>query len=187
MVSEPLSTSTYMMSSSSSTKEPQLTIQSFHQCSSLVSIKLTLENFLLWRSQILRLVKSLGLYHHLTDGTSPAQEIEDDKGAKTHNPQYELWNTNDDRLLSWLLGTMKEEVMSDIFGAETTYEAWTSLEEQLLPMTAKKQGHLKNMLMTIKKRTKTLEEYIREFKSICDKLAAIKQPVPDLDKVFQVA
>ena len=38
--------------------------------------------------------------------------------------------------------------------------------------------------MTIKKGSRSLEEYLRDFKSIYDNLAAIKQPVSDLDKVF---
>ncbi|CAI9758863.1 unnamed protein product [Fraxinus pennsylvanica] len=39
--------------------------------------------------------------------------------------------------------------------------------------------------MKIKKGAQSLDEYLRDFKSICDNLAAIKKPVSDLDKVFQ--
>ncbi|KAK3230465.1 hypothetical protein Dsin_002346, partial [Dipteronia sinensis] len=39
--------------------------------------------------------------------------------------------------------------------------------------------------MTLKKGSRSLDEYLRDFKSIYDNLAAIKKPVPDLDKVFQ--
>ncbi|EOY19564.1 Uncharacterized protein TCM_044707 [Theobroma cacao] len=52
-------------------------------------------------------------------------------------------------------------------------------------MTIEKERHLKNMLMTIKKRSRSLDDYLKDFKSICDTLAAIKQPVLDHDKVFQ--
>ncbi|RVX04588.1 hypothetical protein CK203_023474 [Vitis vinifera] len=47
--------------------ENVLSIQAFHQCSSLVSIKLNMSNLLLWRSQVLPLVRSLGLIHHLSE------------------------------------------------------------------------------------------------------------------------
>lgn len=70
-------------------EEPILSIQSFHQCSSLTSIKLSTSNFLLWCSQITPLVRSLGLYHHLSGGEKPAEEIEDDKGKKSPNPSYQ--------------------------------------------------------------------------------------------------
>ena len=68
------------------------------------------------------LVKSLGLYHHLTYDTKPSQETEDDKGNEIPNPLYKPWTTNDDLLISWLLGTMKEDVMSSIFGSEMAFE-----------------------------------------------------------------
>ncbi|XP_075474740.1 uncharacterized protein LOC142505585 isoform X1 [Primulina tabacum] len=41
--------------------------------------------------------------------------------------------------------------------------------------------------MVIKKGSRPLGEYLKEFKSICDNLAAIRKPVPDLEKVFQFA
>lgn len=41
--------------------------------------------------------------------------------------------------------------------------------------------------MTTKKGSRSLDEYIGEFELICDNLAAIKEPVYDLDKVFQFA
>ena len=70
-----LAMSTNNKTSSSFIKEPSLNIQSFHQCSSLVSIKLDSINFLLWRSQVLPLVRNLGILHYITDAERPAKEI----------------------------------------------------------------------------------------------------------------
>ncbi|KAF7827659.1 Retrovirus-related Pol polyprotein from transposon RE1 [Senna tora] len=166
--------------------EPELSIQSFHQCSSFISIKLSTNNLLLWRNQITPLVRSLGVLHHLTSGEKPTEEIKGDAEKSSPNPNYQKWVTNDGLLTSWLLGTMKEEVLTMING-DTAYEIWTSIEEQLLPATVEKARWLKNMFMTIKKGSRSLEEYLREFKSICDNLAAIKESVSDQDKVFQFA
>lgn len=83
---------------------------------------------------------------------------------------------------------MKEEVMSLILAEDSTaYQIWTSIEEQLLPITVEKEGHLKIMLMNLRKGTKSLDDYLKEFKSICDNLASIKKPISDRDKVFQFA
>jgi len=166
--------------------EPELSIQSFHQCSSFISMKLSTNNFILWRNQITPLVRSLGVLHHLLSEEKPEEEVKGDTGEKSSNPNYSKWITNDGLLSSWLLGTMKEEVLTMING-DTAYEIWTSIKEQLLPATIEKARSLKNMLMTIKKGSRTLDEYLREFKSICDNLAAIKEPVSDQDKVFQFA
>lgn len=81
-----------------------------------------------------------------------------------------------------------KEVISTIYEEDNTaFEVWLALAQQLLPNTVEKEGNLKNMLVGIKKGSCSLEEYLREFKSICDNLAAIKKPVLDLDKVFQFA
>ena len=83
---------------------------------------------------------------------------------------------------------MKEDVPSMVFEeAGTVFDLWTSLEQQLLPITIENEGNLKSMLMGIKKDSCSIEEYQKEFKFIYDNLVAISKPVSDLDKVFQFA
>ena len=82
---------------------------------------------------------------------------------------------------------MKQDVLSLIFETQIAmaFEVWTSLQQQLLHIIVEKEGHLKYMMMTLKRGSRSLDEYLRDFKSICDNLVAIKEPVFDLDKVFQ--
>ena len=114
------------------------------------------------------------MLHHLEKNDDKPEHLLKDGVV---NPAYTLWLTNDGLLISWFLGTIKEEAQPSIAKDATAYDVWSSLEEQLLPITIEKEGLLKNMLMTIKKGSKSLDEYIKEFKSICDNLAAIKKPV----------
>ena len=118
-------------------EEPKLFIQGFHQCSTLVSIKLNFSNFLLWKAQILPFIKSLGIIHHLAEG-KPTEEIVGDDGKKGINPNYVFWLNNDGLLVSWLSGIMIVDIFSMINGGETAKDVWSSLEEQLLPNTVKK-------------------------------------------------
>ena len=90
-----------MFSSSSLLKqEPELSLQSFHQCSSLISIKLSTTNFLLWRLQIIPLIRSLGIHYHIAANERPAKEIMNKKRDKISNPNYQIWVTNDGLLTS---------------------------------------------------------------------------------------
>ena len=58
---------------------------------------------------------------------------------------------------------------------------------KLLSMTKVKEVQLTNRLWGLKKGPRSLDEYLREFKGICDALATVRQLVNDLDKVFQLA
>ncbi|KAK2663956.1 hypothetical protein Ddye_002530 [Dipteronia dyeriana] len=96
--------------------------------------------------------KSEGLYHHISISENLVKKHADKEGNKSPNPLYQVWIINDGLLASWLLGTMKEDILSMVIEeANTAYEVWTSLEQQLLPVTVEKEGNLKNMLMRIKK------------------------------------
>ena len=69
--------------------KPELNIQSFHQCSSLISIKLSTNNFLLWHNQITPLVRSHGVLHHVISEEKPAKEIKGDADQSSPNPEYQ--------------------------------------------------------------------------------------------------
>ena len=137
MVLEPINLK--QSKASMATPKNVLSIQAFHQCSSLVSIKLNMSNLLLWPSQVLPLVRSLGLVHHLSENRLASEEIMDTETKETHDQSIETWSHNDGLLTSWLLGFMTEEVMLLLDGTKTTYDVWNFLEEKLLPMTKEKE------------------------------------------------
>lgn len=167
--------------------ETTLTIQSFHQCSSLISLKVSSSNYLLWKSQVLPLVRSLGIENHLTENKPPEKEIKDKDGEATLNPSYVTWINNDGLLTSWLLGIISEEVLSMIEGMESVHQVWSSVEDILLSITKENEIHINESVHCLKKGNLSLEEYIKKFKALSDKLAAMKKPLDDITKVFTLA
>ncbi|GKU93013.1 hypothetical protein SLEP1_g6653 [Rubroshorea leprosula] len=162
-----------------------LTIQNFHQMASLVSVKLSSTNFLLWKSQIFPLIRSAQLMHHLEE-EAPAMKITKD-GEQVPNPNHDVWLNNDGLLTSWLLGTMNEEALSLVVGCDTAFQIWKCLEEHYLASTKEQELHLKGQLATKRGDNESLEDFIRKFRGTCDRLAAIRKPLDDLDKVFQLS
>ncbi|KAK3206962.1 hypothetical protein Dsin_021008 [Dipteronia sinensis] len=74
-----------------------------------------------------------------------------------------------------------------IDGTDSAFQSWNSLEEQLLPMTKEKEIILNESQMSLKKGNLSLDEYLRKFKNICYSLAAVKNPVDEINKVFKLA
>ncbi|XP_020099653.1 uncharacterized protein LOC109718063 [Ananas comosus] len=159
-------------------------IQSFHQMASLLSVKLSSSNFLLWKSQIYPLIRSAHLLHHIEEDAPTKMILKGDK--EEENPEYTIWINNDGLLTSWLLGTMAEEVLGLVIGCNNVREIWKCLDEHFFDSTKEKEMHLKNQLAVLKG-NQPLDEFIRKFKHSCDCLAAIQQPLDDVDKVFQLS
>ncbi|KAH0764298.1 hypothetical protein KY285_000169 [Solanum tuberosum] len=89
--------------------------------------------------------------------------------------------------MSWISGTLTEESMYLIVGCSTANEMWECLEEAYLQATKDNEFQLKQQLQSVNLGTKTIDEYIKEFKGICDGLAAIHKPVDEDIKVINFA
>ena len=170
---------------SSSNSEPSLSLQSFHQCSSLVPIKLNTENYLIWSSQVQPLIFTLGLNHHIVDVKTPPKMIEQD-GKEINNPDFLMWKNNDGLLTTWLRSMMNEDVLSMVIGLQTAREIWLTVEENMLPATKEQETWLKDSLYSLKEGSSKLDEFLKKFKGVSNKLAAIGKPMNDDDKIFQI-
>ena len=76
---------------------------------------------------------------------------------------------------------------SSLDETETAYDVWNSFKENFCQWPKKRTVRLTNRLWGLKKGTRSLDEYLRDFKGICNALAAVSKLVSDLDKVFQLA
>jgi hypothetical protein len=93
-----------------------------------VQIKLDNHNYPMWLSQfkpILRGHEFMGI----VDGLEPCPPkfLPDDKGKEVLNQEYVNWTKRDQCLLSLILVTLSESVLSTVFGLNTSQEVWTSL------------------------------------------------------------
>ncbi|KAK2986127.1 hypothetical protein RJ640_024676 [Escallonia rubra] len=158
-----------------------------------VSLKLTQTNFLLWKTQIMGLIESQEMMGFL-DGTyeKPDEYITSSiagaAGEKilTESPQFCAWRKSDRLLRGWITGTLSEEVLGLVVGLETSAEVWNTLIDSYAYNSKEREFSLCQRLYHNKKNGKTMTEYLRIFKEICDDFAAIGKPVDDRQKVFQL-
>nr|XP_016492298.1 PREDICTED: uncharacterized protein LOC107811814 [Nicotiana tabacum] len=66
-------------------------------------------------------------------------------------------------------------------------EMWDCLEETYLQATKDKEFQLKQQLQNIRLGSRSTNDYLKEFKGICDGLAAIHKPVDEDSKVINFA
>lgn len=64
---------------------------------------------------------------------------------------------------------------------------WKSLEDQLHSMSKENEIHLNEALVSLRKGNMNLEEYLKKFKAICDKLVPMKKPLDETTIVFHLA
>ena len=102
--------------------------------SNIVSLKLTPDNYPLWKTQLLHYFRGQDLYGYL-DGTFilPPQMIDTlhpDTGALTQipNPAHFQWLRQDSLILSTLMSSMTEGVLAQIVSYATSHQVWRALE-----------------------------------------------------------
>ncbi|KAI3500548.1 hypothetical protein L1887_36372 [Cichorium endivia] len=148
----------------------------------LLTIKLSSTNYLLWKNQIHPLLSYQDLLGHI-DGSSPSPsptiEVE---GKSAPNPLYTSWYKADQQALLIIQSSLSEEAMAETLGLNNAYAIWKALEDAYSHDSMERVHTLRDTLRQLQKGSSTVPEYGRKFKAICDQLAAIGQPVDELDK-----
>lgn len=163
--------------------------------SNFVSLKLTQNNYMLWKTQISGLIESQDMGGFL-DGTYPEPaefvlkstveaEASTTKQEYVMNYDYIMWRRSDRLLRGWIVGTLSEEVLGLAVGIETSAAVWKALSEYFARNTKDREFFLmQKMHLHSKQNYKTINDYIRGFKEICDELDAIGKSMEDQQKVF---
>ncbi|KAL9411117.1 hypothetical protein AB3S75_044828 [Citrus x aurantiifolia] len=140
--------------SSSTTNSNQVSNISTSVLSSLVfntSIKLTSNNYLLWRSQVVATINANDLEDLIDSSKTPPSRMiinidSDQTVITTPNPQFQIWRRNDQQLMSWLLSTLSEEVLSAIVGARSSLDVWQILGTQFRARSRSGVLHLRTQI-----------------------------------------
>ncbi|KAF5812981.1 putative RNA-directed DNA polymerase [Helianthus annuus] len=149
----------------------------------LSPIKLSADNYLVWRNHMTILVGLHQLSPHI-DGSSssPSETIKsDDKDIP--NPKYHSWLQNDRKASLLLLSALTEEAAAEVLGLTTARQIWCALEAAYSNASVERVQSLRDSLRQLSKGTSPVTVFARRFKLICEQLAAIGHPVADIDKL----
>ncbi|KAA8515147.1 hypothetical protein F0562_018326 [Nyssa sinensis] len=170
-------------SSSSSITNSSSSIPTMTPISHIVSIKLTPDNYPLWKAQLLHYFRGQDLYGYL-DGTVtlPPQTIDalhPNTGAinTIPNPAHSQWLRQDSLILSTLMSSMTEGVLAQIVSHATSHKVWRALETKFSSQSRARTIQVRTQLANAKKGSQSANDYFLSIKKLADELAMAGQPL----------
>ncbi|KAG7589577.1 GAG-pre-integrase domain [Arabidopsis suecica] len=100
------------------------------------------------------------------------------------NPDYSEWFRADQIVRAWLLGSLSEEILAEVTGTTTAKELWLALAKHFNKVSSSRLFELQSKLQTSEKLDRSMSEYLRDIKNVCDQLASIGNPVSEKMKIF---
>ncbi|KAL4579045.1 hypothetical protein LXL04_015180 [Taraxacum kok-saghyz] len=148
-------------------------------------IKLTSNNFPVWRKQVIATLTGLGLDGYVTGSIeAPSQVLSTDKTKA--NTEYRPWFRQDQIILGALLGSCSETIQSVVSSADTSHQAFKRLTESYASVSRSRIISLKSRLANNPKGTRTITEFLHDMKNIADDLALAQSPVDEEDLVVHI-
>ncbi|XP_010424251.1 PREDICTED: uncharacterized protein LOC104709311 [Camelina sativa] len=156
--------------------------------SQCVTLKLSSNNYLLWKTQFESFLSSQNLLGYVNGGTPrPPSTVTVRSGETTSeapNPNFHTWMRNDQLVLAWLFGSLSEEALRNVYGLHTSHEVWKSLAKKFNHVSVSRKHDLQRRLNNVPKIGKTMAAYLDEIKAISDQLDSIGFPVSDQEKIY---
>ena len=145
----------------------------------LITIKLSSDNYIFWRAQVLSLLGSHYLLGYV-DGSLPCPPaLVDSVHGPVYNPAHRVWTGQDQANLSSIQGSLSPAVAGLVVFAKTSHEAWTILERSFAAQSQARVSGLRRQLGECQKLDSTATEFYNKVKSLADTLASIGQPLTD--------
>jgi len=149
-----------------------------------VSEKLTRDNFLLWKAQVLPPIRGAQL-EDILDGTdlAPAKTIEDDKKQVVPNSAYSIWLAKDQQVLGYIVNSLSTTVLAQVATLKSASEVWRALEGMYSAQSRARVTNLRKQLANLKKGSMSVAAYFNKMKTLGDKIAAAGKPMDDDEMV----
>uniref|UniRef100_A0A2N9IMI3 Uncharacterized protein n=1 Tax=Fagus sylvatica TaxID=28930 RepID=A0A2N9IMI3_FAGSY len=102
--------------------------------------------------------------------------------AALPNPDFYIWHTQDQMILSALISSLSETVLAHVVKCNTSRDVWLCLERMFTSQSRARSMQLHHQISTLKKGDSSMADFYQKFTSVADTLAAIDQPLKDFDQ-----
>ncbi|KAK1619256.1 hypothetical protein QYE76_024773 [Lolium multiflorum] len=134
----------------------------------LIPVKLTPDNYLSWRAQVLPLLRSRYLEGYV-DGSLPCRS--------PYHPAYHTWVAQDQAILSAIQSSLTPSVSSLVIFAATSRDAWTALHTSFASQSQARAHAIRTELGEAKLQDLSITDYFNKVTGLADTLASIGQPL----------
>ena len=148
-----------------------------------VPIKLTRENFLLWKTQLFPILNCKDLAHILAQDP-PVLTATNSTDDIIVNRVYQAWRKKDQHVLLILVSSLSENILPCVVGKTTSQEAWDALNKHCSSSNPSRIMHLHNRLHNSSKGTCSVTEYVQDIRRTCDELALVGYPVQESVSIY---
>jgi len=157
--------------------------------SNCVTVQLNERNYLLWKTQFESFLSGQSLLGFVNGAIKPppvANTLTHIDGLTTEvpNPDYQAWLRSDQVVRAWLLGSLSEDILREVVHTTTTQDVWTTLALHFNKVSSSRLFELQRKLQVIEKLDKSMDDYLKEIKRICEQLTSIGSPVSEKMKIF---
>jgi hypothetical protein len=149
-----------------------------------ISIKLASNNYLLWKAQVIPILRGHGLLGYITNDIScPDSTIAGADGTLQPNPAAATWLRTDQLILGWINSSLSDGPLSQVINSESYHYAWIFLETLNGSHTRDHIQQIKGELQTLSKGSYSLEDYLHRAKSLALSLRGAGKPMGDNDLI----
>ncbi|KAJ0448581.1 putative transcription factor interactor and regulator CCHC(Zn) family [Helianthus annuus] len=149
----------------------------------MIAIKLNASNYIYWRAQMLPLFAYQEVESHVDGCLSAPSPTITANAKESPNPEYVTWLRHEQQAIILLNASLTEEALAVTVGLPTARDIWVALENAFCNTSVERVQNLRDNLRLIQKGDKSVSEYGRLFKGVCDQLLAVGHPVDPMDQL----
>lgn len=114
-------------------------------------VKLSENNFLLWKHRIMLILERYGLQSYVLSPFNIPRFVIDTDGNLIENIDFLLHKQQDKLLASWLPYTGSDDVLAYLTNASSSFDVWMTIERSFTTRSSIKLSSLRHMLYSQKK------------------------------------
>jgi len=154
-----------------------------------IASKLDSNNYIVWRKQVLSTLRGHNLQKFLLPEVIAPPEFTNERNRENGivNPQFTAWDRQDQLIISWLMASMSDNLLSRMVSCETSAQIWSTLKTYFASQIRAKISQFKTQLNGIKKGSMSINDYLLKIRSLIDLLAMVGEeykPKDHIDAIF---